>query len=228
MKHILSLIGIAALVAATLGAGWVHGRMTNRWGIHPDSNLAAARLRQPLPDRVGQWKLVREAELESEVIRMLQCPASISRVYEHGQTGDVVSVAVLLGPPGPISVHTPEICYSSHDYAITKEREKTSLTDAASHEHSLWEVRMKSNRIDGAQLRVLYGWTTGERWLAAEYPRFGYGGVAHLYKLQLASNSSVTDSLEDFDPAKDFLGQFVAQLQGRIVNSTPPSPASAN
>jgi hypothetical protein len=226
MKQILSLIGITALVAVTLGAGWVHGRMTNRWGIAPDSNLAAARLRQPLPDRVGSWKLVREADLEPEVVRMLQCPASVSRVYEHEQTGDVISVAVLLGPPGPISVHTPEICYSSHDYAITKDREKTTLTDAANHEHSLWEVRMKSNRIDGAQLRVLYGWTTGERWLAAEYPRFGYGGVSHLYKLQLASGASAAEALEDFDPAKDFLQQFVVQLQGRIVSSQPPADSA--
>lgn len=215
------------MLVGTLGAGWLHGRMTNRWGFHPDSNLAAARLRQPLPDRVGHWKLRREAELEQSVIRMLQCPASISRVYEHEQTGDVISVAVLLGPPGPISVHTPEICYSSHDYTVTSAREKIDLADVTGTKHSLWEVRMKSNRVDGASLRVLYGWTTGEGWLAAEYPRFGYGGVPHLYKIQLASSSLPVDSLEEFDPAKDFLQHFFGQIQSRLVSSTGPLPASA-
>jgi hypothetical protein len=219
MKQLLAAIGLLVLLAGTLGAGWLHGNMTNRWGIHPDSNLAAARLRQPLPERVGHWKLRREAELEKAVIRMLRCPASISRVYEHEQTGDVISVAVLLGPPGPISVHTPEICYSSHNYTVTSARERTTLTDATGDEHSLWEVRMKSNSVDGARLRVLYAWTTGNKWLAAEHPRFGYGGVPHLYKVQLASNSSPGDSLEEFDPAQDFLRSFLVQLEPKLVDS---------
>jgi hypothetical protein len=226
MKQLLLMIGVAALLAGTAAAGWLHGQLTNRWGHHPDSNLAAARLRQPLPVRVGHWTLERETELEPEVIRLLQCPASISRVYSHNQTGDRISVAVLLGPPGPISVHTPEICYSSHDYSITSERELATLKDVAGDEHSFWQVTFKSNGLDNARLRVLYAWTTGNRWAAAERPRFGYGGVKHLYKIQLASNTQPGDSLEEFDPAKDFLGQFLMQLHPRLVDSAPPPSAA--
>ena len=228
MKQALLIIGVLALLAGTAAAGWLHGRMTNRWGYHPDSNLAAARLRQRLPERVGHWTLEEETQLEPAVIRLLQCPASISRVYSHDQTGDRVSVAVLLGPPGPISVHTPEICYSSHDYTITSERELLELRDAAGNEHSFWQVNFKSNGFDGTRLRVLYAWTTGDRWTAAERPRFGYGGVNHLYKIQLASNTSAGDSLVDFDPAKDFLSHFLKQVHPRLVDSaeaaTPSSP----
>jgi hypothetical protein len=226
MKKLLLTFSVAALVAGTAAAGWLHGRMTNRWGRHPDSNLAAARLRQPLPDRVGHWRLRREAELEPAVIRLLQCPAFVSRVYEHEQTGDAVSVAVLLGPPGPISVHTPEICYSSQDFTLTSEREARSISDVSGTEHSLWQVSFKSNGVDGTRLRVLYGWTTGDRWAATERPRFGFGGVKHLYKIQLASNTPAGDSLDEFDPATDFLSQFLVQLDPRLVDSA-ASPAAA-
>ncbi|MEX2176841.1 MAG: exosortase-associated EpsI family protein [Pirellulaceae bacterium] len=223
MKTFALTLGIVALLAGTLGAGWFHGQMSNRWGVQPDSDLAAHRLRQPLPDRVGHWRLKREVELEEAALRVLQCPAYISRVYEHEQTGDVISVAVLMGPPGPISVHTPEICYSANDYTLGGERERLDLEDKQGSQHSFWQVNMKSNGADGGKLRVLYGWTTGTQWLAAKHPRYGYGGVPHLYKLQLAT-ASTGQSSDEFDASKDFLANFLVPLRHQLVEShTPPA-----
>lgn len=164
----------------------------------------------------------RETELEVSVVRLLQCPSYVSRIYEHEQTGDVVSVAVLLGPPGPISVHTPEICYSSHDYSVFGERRLVTIQDASGKDHSLWEVTMKSNGLEEASQRVLYGWSTGSHWEAAEYPRFGYGGAPYLYKLQLsASLLNGKESVDESDPTQDFLSQFLVQLSDRLVDSSP-------
>ena len=44
----------ALLFSCTVGAGWMYGSMTNRWGTHFDSQLAAQQLEQPLPERVGE------------------------------------------------------------------------------------------------------------------------------------------------------------------------------
>lgn len=216
----LSLVLCSSLVlAGTVAAGWVQGQLTNRWGPRPDAQLAAEQLQIPLPDRVGNWRLELERQFQPEVVRVLQCPAHISRVYVHDQTGDVATIAVIVGPPGPVAVHTPEICYSSRDYTITGERKATPLADADGREHALWDLSLKANDLSAASLRVLYGWSTGTSWEAAQHPRFGYGGLPHLYKLQLAVTAH-PDAASEFDPARDFLTNFVAQLQPRLVPAT--------
>lgn len=216
MKSIPLLICATAALAGTVGVGWMQGQLTNRWGPRPDAQLAAEKLAAPLPDRVGNWRLEREEPFREEVIRVLQCPAHISRVYVHDQTGDVATVAVIVGPHGPVAVHTPEICYSSRDYTITGERKEAKIKATDGHEHAFWELTLNANDLDGGSLRVLYSWSTGTTWEAAERPRFSYGGVRHLYKLQLAVTEH-RDAASEFDPAQDFMTNFVAQLQPKLV-----------
>src|SRR5947208_1159232 len=122
------LVGFLVVLVGTLGVGIVQGRITNRWGLRPDAEIAGDRLRPTLPVEVGNWRMRSEDKLADPVAAILQCHASVNRQYEHQQTGDVVRVAVLLGPPGPISVHTPEVCYSSREYTAGGDRRKTLIT----------------------------------------------------------------------------------------------------
>jgi hypothetical protein len=150
---------------------------------------------------------------------VLQCPAYITRVYEHQQTGDVVNVAVLLGPPGPISVHTPEVCYSSREFTPDGDRRRTPVTDQAGMEHTLWQLPLKTNDFDASSLRVFYGWTTGSKWGAPEYPRYLFGSLPHLYKLQVAVTDHPASKAINFDAGKDFLECFLPQLQPQMVEA---------
>src|SRR4051812_35968739 len=115
MKN-LPLAAFLILLAGTLGVSIVQGRITNRWGLRPDAEAAGDRLRPILPAEVGNWRMRSDEKLADPMVAILQCNAYVLRVYEHQQTGDVVRLAVLLGPPGPISVHTPEVCYSSREF----------------------------------------------------------------------------------------------------------------
>jgi uncharacterized protein DUF3485 len=220
MQRSILLSATAVLLFGTIGIGVLHGRLSNRWGPQRDSNLAARRLADPLPTTVGQWKLRREAEVEEAVLSMLQCPAYVSRIYDHQQTGDVIAVAVLVGPPGPISVHTPEICYSSRDYALAGQRTKAEIVAADGRSHSFWKVALDSKQPDATPLEVLYGWSTGTQWQATERPRYAFGGLSHLYKLQLAASVSDQRNAADFDPVQDFLMGFLDQLQPLLVESS--------
>jgi hypothetical protein len=222
----LPLVAWAVLVAATLAAGWAHGRMTNRKGLRAEASLAGERLKPPLPAETGNWRLVSENQFEPDVVRMLQCPAHISRVYEHRQTGDVVTVAVIVGPPGPVSVHTPEICYSSRDYTIMSDRQQIAISDAAGLTHALWELPLKPNDLNGAPLRVVYAWSSGAAWEASRHPRFGFGGLPYLYKIQLAATDHPASEAINFDPVQDFLANFLAQLQPRLMDTANPSAPS--
>jgi hypothetical protein len=220
MNKIYPFIGILVLVIGTIGAGLLQGSLANRWGPSGTANRAAEVLRSGLPQEVGNWRVRNETPFSSEVVRILQCPAHISRVYEHQQTGDTVRVAVIVGPPGPVSVHTPEICYASRDVSIDGERRKLLVKDAGGGEHSLWEVPFKSNDLDGSALRAAYGWTNGSTFEAASHPRIGYGGFTHLYKIQIAVPIQPRSQSTSFDPVNDFLENFLAQLKPLLVEAT--------
>jgi hypothetical protein len=205
------IAGILGL--ATLISGLLLGQASGRWGAAPAVVTAEQSLGRRLPERTGNWRLRKEQELEPEVVKMMQCNAYIARVYEHDQTGDLVTVAVLVGPAGPISVHTPEICYSSRDYVVGRNRVKTSVDDTAGRRHGFWDVTLKARDSESSTQRVLYAWSTGDAWNAAAHPRFAYAGSPYLYKLQLAARSSADTKRDEFDPCQDFLRSFLTQCQ---------------
>lgn len=210
MKKPLSVLILAAvLLAVTLATGVVHGTRTNRWGPQPDL-VAAAKLLEETPDQVAGWHRLPSEDLDPRVSEMLQCRGSLCRVYEHAETGERVSVFVLLGPAGPIAVHTPEICYSSKDYRIVEDRQRWPINE---HE-DLWDLRLKRNDLSETPLRVVYGWTNDRQWHATDWPRFAYGGRPLLYKLQMAGP---VPGNENQDACRDFLNAFLPLLQKHLA-----------
>jgi hypothetical protein len=206
-SYFVALIAGGLILSSTL-VGIVHGRLTNRWGVQPDMKEAARRL-ENTPLEVEGWQLVSEAELGQTVVEMLQCKGSLNRVYKSVKTGDYVSFVVLLGPPGPIAVHTPEICYSSRDYRIEKDRSAWLANDT----DQLWDLGLKAKNEREAPLRVLYGWTSDGEWKATDDPRFAFAGQPMLYKIQLAGPPAKG---EGQDACKDFLTAFLPLLRKHV------------
>ena len=219
MKTLLPFVCFSCVLISTLVTGWLHGSYSDRWGVRAEADRAAESLERASLPEVGNWRLRYETPFSPDIVKMLQCPAHMNRVYEHQQTGDLVTLSVLMGPPGPVSVHTPEICYSSRDYSIDGERRKISVGNTGEAVHTFWELPLKAANADGVPLRVFYGWSSGILWEAAQYPRFSYGG-SHLYKLQMAITANPSLKSRDFDPAQDFLNSFLPQLQPYLVDGS--------
>lgn len=226
MKLLTYFVSAAVILLGTLLGGWLQGRMITRWGA--DELLAAAgkRLDSPLPEQVGGWRFIQETKFEPEVVRMLQCPAHVSRVYVHQQTGDTVSIAVIVGPPGPVAVHTPEVCYSAQDYAITSDRAPLKVVDSSQREHQLWQVSLEPRTATAGPQRVLYAWGTGGPWLASGNPRINHAGEPYLYKIQLAGPTVQANA--EFDPCQDFLRSFLPELQTLLVPTSQAARASVS
>src|SRR5262245_53263400 len=104
-------------VGITVATGFVHGRLTQRWGPPLDLEGASRNL-EALPTTIGDWQLVREDPMPEAILQMLSCAGHVNRQYVNRHTGNTVSIAIIVGPPGPTAVHTPEICYSSRAYSI--------------------------------------------------------------------------------------------------------------
>jgi Protein of unknown function (DUF3485) len=209
LSSIIRFIGLMIVgVGITIATGLVHGRLTQRWGPPPDLQ-AAARGLQEFPKQIGDWQMVSEEPLTEPVVRMLNCAGSVNRRYVNRQSGQTVSIAVIVGPPGPTAVHTPEICYSSRAYEIQDPRKSVTVSDGNGQMHSFWSLGFRSNNSSIDRLQVYYGWRANGAWTASQSPRIEFAGERLLYKLQLAALVPARPSDKERDPCEDFLSALL-------------------
>jgi hypothetical protein len=226
MSRLMFMLTAAGFLAATLASGWLHGTLANRWGQGDQLTLAAARLDGDLPPRLGPWRLAKTLPMDSEVRKSLQCCAALHGIYTNDQTGDSVIIAVLAGPSGPLSVHTPEICYSAADYELAGERQQWTVRDKQGQSHGLWTIHANSRHATRPNLRVVYGWSSGGPWQAVQRPRFALAGLPVVYKLQLAGPAREDQREQALDPSHDFLTRFLAEIQPRLIDQPSSLPTS--
>jgi hypothetical protein len=216
MKRFWLLSGIILVAALTVLSGVLQGNMRNRWGPSADVLSAANKLVE-IPSQFADWRLQSSGELDESASKMLECAACIVRNYENRATGDVVSVTLLLGPPGPISVHTPEICFGSRNFKSMGKRQLTSIRRADGSDDELWMLDYKANNLRGDLLRICYAWTVGDRWSATKDPRFQFAAQPYLYKIQLSAHLLPGVITESQDPCHKFLQDFLPVARKYLI-----------
>lgn len=214
-SHLTSVLFLVVL-GLTLFSGVLQGRLSNRWGIKPDMAAAAKQLKVT-PTRFGDWELTQAITLDAEIAKMLESAAYLGGIYRNKVSGESINMFVLLGPPGPVSVHTPDICYSSRDFAIIREREQVAVRDATGANAELWALTLRGNDLDANLLRVYYGWNDGGGWTAPDNPRFDYAGRPLLYKIQVAGNAAGEAAAKPDDLGQRFLRDFLPVLQPQLA-----------
>ena len=222
-KRAWMFLNLAAVVALTLVSGMLEGRIRNRWG--PSETLQAAGQKlEDVPRQFGggqndRWQVQSLETIDRDSIEMLECTGYFARTYANRRTGQLVNVFVILGPAGPIAVHTPEICYSSRNYKIHDRRQRVAVPDAEGREDQFWALSFKANRAEGQLLRVYYAWSEGDRWTAPNDARFAFAGSPFLYKIQLSSNLPDGTDLKTGDTCREFLNDFVPVMRRHLFGS---------
>ena len=214
MKRNQYLVAALIAIGLTVASGAVFGRMSNRWGPSKDS-LAAAKKLESFPEEFGNWKLLSSQEMREVVVNELECCGYFSRVYGNQESGETVSVAVILGPSGPTAIHVPEICFSSRDHKIIEPRKSVAIADS---DDRFWAMTFERNDLSASLIRVYFAWTTGNHWAATENPRFAFAMYPFLYKVQLANHAPAGTDLEKNDPCRNFLEDFTPVMKGYLVD----------
>ena len=173
----------------------------------------AAEKLESLPRQFGDWEACGERRLDENTEKMLECAGHISRRYVNRRTNAEISMIVLLGPSGPIAVHTPEICFSSRDYETKQAREAIQIDD----QNQLWNVTFRSLKLDAESLSVYYGWSVGDKWAAADDPRYDFAGSPYLYKIQLAGTATLGNAGKSNDDCRVFLSDFLPVLKKHLI-----------
>lgn len=217
MKQYQYLAAVLLAMGLILASGVYVGKMSNRWGPSQDS-LAAAEKLESFPEEFGKWKLQSSAEMSEAEINELQPGGYISRVYAIPESGERVSVMVVIGPSGPISLHTPTANLGGCLYGY-KEVEPPMATAVGDSGDQFWKATYAENTLDANLVRVYYGWTPGNHWAATgKYRRWSLAGYPYLYKIQVMSHHPAGTDLTSNDPCKHFLEDFIPEIEKNLID----------
>lgn len=215
MLSLPRLFATAVVAAIVISSGFAAGKVANRWSEPAELNEVAKAL-ATLPETCGAWRLLSETEIDPEIIEMLACSGYVNRSYRRQGAHETVHVAIVVGPPGRIAVHTPEICYASQGFHLEQPpvRRSFELPDGTRGEFTHTSFLPDALGPEAEPRLIAYhAFSDGGAWQAPEHPRFAFGGRPYLMKLQLAGRTKAESAQSLSDPCRDFLEAFLPALK---------------
>jgi hypothetical protein len=211
-KTLPLLTGLVLLSLAAL----VHGVWTGRWETGRALEDACARVGE-VPLAFGDWK-AEELPPDREAFARAGARGYWMRLYRNGQSGEAITVLLMCGRAGKMSVHTPDLCYGGAGYEIVGEPARARIA-AAGASAEFWSARFRKPGPAGdSALRIHWAWSTGATWEAPERPRWHFAGAPCLYKLYVVREATA-DSTEG-DPNLLFLQVFLPELEKTLFRPT--------
>jgi hypothetical protein len=209
-----SLVALLIVLVANV----VHGMWTGRW-IHShvlDERVAAL---ARVPNSFSEWK-GEDQKLDKGTTEAAGIAGYLMRTY-HNSQGELVQILIVCGRPGPISVHTPEVCYAGAGYVQTSEATRTLAGTAVSGRPSdFWALDFQKPGPTGPdRIRIYYAWGTGSNWRAADNPRIEFAGTSAIYKIYLVRPAPTPEqdaTLNSF--AQDLLPELSKALEARTTS----------
>ena len=203
---------ILALAASTLVivCGVVHGFWTDRWQGRPVETADAAARVDALPMEIGDWSGEALAVKDPQAGGVA---GTIERHYQNRRTGDGVSVYLVCGRPGPVSIHTPEACYGASGFVLGG-KSKVAVREQGGDFWSADAVKSKAGAE--TRLRLYWAWNAGQGWTAPEGdPRWTFTTGRHapvLYKLYVVRDLNGPAASAAEDPCQSFLRAMLPEM----------------
>jgi hypothetical protein len=194
--------------------GVVHGLWTDRWARGEEPAAAADRLDR-LPLVLGDW----EGQVLTVDTRHLgSISGCLYRHYVNRRSGADVSVFLVCGRPGPVAIHTPDVCYGASGYVVGS-RSTYSLPSGSLPPGQFYTAQFrKTKATEQMNLRVFWSWYAAGNWVVAENPRFAFAHHPVLYKLYLVHQTAPgSESFAD-DPCIDLMSQLLPEMQRTVLS----------
>ena len=218
MKIALPCLAASVVVIAS---GIVQGFRTDRWTISQELSEAVARINN-VPSNFGDWTgssmALNQKELDAGGII-----GHLSRRYKNRRDGRIIDVLLVCGRPGPISVHTPDICYAGNGYVLRGSPTRLPVTFGEPGQTAeAWRGDfVKQTAVATSGLRILWLWAHGERWIAPDNPRLTFARYRSLYKLYvIRETGGVIPDPGEVDPTNQFLADFIPVLDRALDSSS--------
>ncbi|MGO9600788.1 MAG: exosortase-associated EpsI family protein [Isosphaeraceae bacterium] len=211
--------GVVAAMVLIIGVGLVHGSWTNRWRMAPGLAELAAHL-ESVPMAVGDWVAARR-EMSPRELAATGATGCLSRTYTNPKTGVAVSVLLLCGLPGDVTVHTPEACYPGAGYTLAT---PTNHIRRYGSDGQTAEFQTAVARRGGAKpsvLRIYWSWRGSKGWAAPQDARWRLAAEPILSKLYVIRETGGRVSDPHDDPSEEFLALLLPELDLMMSEATP-------
>jgi hypothetical protein len=203
MRWFAALLASGALIAC----GIVHGFWTDRWVPPVATTEAAARL-DTVPLELGEWDgQALEVKTGEAGAGVAGC---IKRRYVHRKTGTAVSLFLVCGRPGPVSIHTPEVCYGASGFLVGSKKPY----EADESGDKLWLAdAIRTSATEETRLRLFWAWNGGSTWTASEDARLQFVHSPVLHKLYVVREMSSLSESNRSEPCEDFIRVLLPALR---------------
>lgn len=205
LRFLPALVGVIAVLVT----GVVHGLWTDRWQTSNACASAAERMHE-LPLELGEW--TGEA-VEFERGRGNPVAGTLYRRYTN-RDGVMVQVFMVCGRPGPIAVHTPDVCYAANGYAVGSKEKFTVPKELAPAGGTFLTSELRKTRAsEQTNLRAFWAWNAAGGWEAPEEPRLAFAGKPVLVKLYVIREMSSPGEPLAKDPCLDLMRHLLPALE---------------
>jgi uncharacterized protein DUF3485 len=215
MSRLLPILVVAPLL---LGYGLIEGRWTNRWNPPAALQAAADRL-QGFPMALGEWS-GQAVELSERELAVGQIKGYAYRRYVHPPTGKVIAVLLVCGRPGPISAHTPDVCFAGSGYGMIAEPVRLATSAGpADPAGELWTANFcKEDGPLPDPLFVAWGWNVTGGWEAPANPRLRFARYPMLFKLYVVQHLASLSEPDAKETYQEFMSLLLPELQRRLFS----------
>jgi len=196
-------------LAVVLLSGFAQGVWSGRWRLSHELEEAVARI-GGIPAAFGDWE-GRAVELDRAQLEQAEAKGHLSLVC---------------GRPGPISVHTPDVCYPGAGFVAAGPPvgERLGLTSPARVAEFNSAKFIKRGAASSIALRVFWAWDGEGAWRAPNNPRLNFARFKALYKLYVIHETTSSDRGRDAAICRGFLEHFVPELDKALFPTSPAAP----
>lgn len=222
IQHASYLMALTVVVLA----GLVHGNWTGRWSQSQALDAAVSRL-DGIPAVVGDWE-GRSLTLDRRQVEIGEIAGNVLRTYKNRRDGREVTVLVVCGRPGPISVHTPDICFGGAGYEATSSPVDEHLAYEPSTQAATFRTARfhKESAGSSSTLRAYWSWNAQGTWEAPENPRLAFASRPFLYKCYVVYQLPSAPEGNEGSVHQDFLRAFLPRLDQVLVAAPPANQQS--
>ncbi len=211
------LLGATALIVIVV-TGVIHGLETGRWGANSELKNAALRIVQ-IPSIIGDWSST-DQQMDPQQLQVAGAVGYVARVYVNRLDGSSVNVVLLCGPPGPMSVHPPTVCFTGAGWGLTgSTQQRTFKAKDGALLGEFWQGNFTRD-VGGipVSIRTFWSWGTSGDWQATTAPRRAFAGKRLLYKLYLTVNGTERPETVSGEHVEEFARLFLPSVK-TIMNS---------
>ncbi|MGD9719584.1 MAG: exosortase C-terminal domain/associated protein EpsI [Pirellulales bacterium] len=216
-KNWMIYLPVGAAVVLLIGAGYVQGVWSERWGTFPEMQIFSEQL-NAIPKEIGEWKGTDREGSDERTKEIAGAVGELVRAYRNSQ-GEEVRISIICGRLQDISYHTPDRCYPAAGFDMQGDPQREVIDLPNGDEAQFFAVNFTKSEPTGSHSeRGYWSWTGDGHWTAPDNTKFAFASQQRaIYKLYVFANIPEGQTRAgERDFCREFMQQFIPALNDAL------------